>query len=83
LLTVFGFIAEPERHVFLKPECHARRGARVRVRFHVQVAGEPGNVRNLLNFARTVYRDTRDLRPRDMIDLQSFIWEQGSDEYAE
>ena len=23
----------------------------------------------------------RDLRPRDMIDIQSFIWVQGSDEY--
>jgi hypothetical protein len=38
---------------------------------------------SLLNFARMVYRDTRDLRPRDMIDLQSFIWVQGSDEYEE
>jgi hypothetical protein len=28
-----------------------------------------------------VKRDTRDLRPRDMIDVQSFIWVQGSEEY--
>ena len=27
--------------------------------------------------------DLRDLRPRDMIDIQSFIWVQGSDEYVE
>ena len=25
----------------------------------------------------------RDLRPRDMIDIQSFLWVLGSDEYAE
>ena len=25
----------------------------------------------------------RDLRPRDIIDLQSFIWVMGSDEYDE
>ena len=25
----------------------------------------------------------RDLKPRDMIDIQSFIWVQGSDEYEE
>jgi len=25
----------------------------------------------------------RDLRPRDMIDVQSFLWVQGSDEYEE
>ena len=36
---------------------------------------------NLLEFAETVRRDVRDLRPRDMIDIQSFIWVQGSDEY--
>jgi hypothetical protein len=30
-----------------------------------------------------VRRDLRDLRPRDMIDLQSFIWVQGSDEYPD
>ena len=35
---------------------------------------------NLLEFAGTVRRDLRDLRPRDMIDLQSFLWVQGSDE---
>jgi hypothetical protein len=35
----------------------------------------------LLDFANTVHRDTSDLRPKDMIDLQGFIWVQGSDEY--
>jgi len=35
----------------------------------------------LLKFADQVRRDQRVLRPRDMIDLQSFIWVQGSDEY--
>jgi len=36
---------------------------------------------SLLEFAARVKSDTRDLGPRDMIDLQSFIWVQGSDEY--
>ena len=35
----------------------------------------------LLAFAEQVRTDQRALRPRDMIDLQSFIWVQGSDEY--
>src|SRR4029453_13306972 len=38
---------------------------------------------SLLAFAERVRRDQRDLGPRDMIDLQSFIWVQGSDEYEE
>ena len=38
---------------------------------------------SLLDFAARVVRDQRDLGPRDMIDAQSFIWVQGSDEYEE
>ena len=38
---------------------------------------------SLLDFAARVLRDQRDLGPRDMIDAQSFIWVQGSDEYDE
>jgi hypothetical protein len=37
----------------------------------------------LLRLARTVRRNLRELHPRDMIDLQSFLWVQGSDEYPE
>ena len=36
-----------------------------------------------LDFAETVRDDVEDLGPRDMIDLQSFIWVQGSSEYDE
>jgi hypothetical protein len=36
---------------------------------------------HLLEFAGTIRRDLRDMRPRDMIDLQSFMWVQGSTEY--
>ena len=35
----------------------------------------------LLAFAAQVRRDTRHLGPRDLIDIQSFIWIQGSEEY--
>ena len=35
-----------------------------------------------LELAALVKRDLADLRPRDMIDIQSFLWVQGSDESA-
>ena len=35
----------------------------------------------LLDFAETVRRDNVDLQLRDLMDLQSFIWVLGSDEY--
>ena len=83
LLTVFGFIAQPERHVFLKP--NVTRVAAREYEFDFLYRSRPSweTYESLLNFARAVYRDNRDLRPRDMIDLQSFIWVQGSDEYEE
>jgi hypothetical protein len=36
-----------------------------------------------LEFARAVRRDLSDLRPRDMIDIQSFLWVLGSAEYPD
>ena len=36
-----------------------------------------------LDFVGQVRRDISDLRPRDMIDMQSFLWVQGSDEYPD
>jgi len=81
LLTVFGFIARPETHIFLKP--NVTRIAAESYGFDFQYRSKPNwaTYRSLLDFAETVRRDTRDLRPKDMIDLQGFIWVQGSDEY--
>ena len=38
---------------------------------------------SLLAFAKTVHRDVEDLGPKDMIDIQSFLWVLGSNEYDE
>ena len=83
LVTVFGFIADPRTHMFLKP--NVTRAAARAYGFDFRYASRPnwGTYASLLEFARRVRRDVRDLRPRDMIDLQSFIWVQGSDEYEE
>lgn len=83
LVTVWGFIAQPERHIFLKPNV-TKIAARVYgFDFQYQSKPEWKIYRGLLEFAETIRRDLRDLKPRDMIDLQSFIWVQGSDEYPD
>ena len=83
LVTVFGFIADPRTHMFLKPK--VTRAAANAYGFDFRYASRPSweTYASLLEFAQRVRRDVRDLRPRDMIDLQSFIWVQGSDEYEE
>jgi hypothetical protein len=81
LVTVFGFIAQPDIHMFLKPNV-TRRAARA-YGYDFEYISRPAwpTYRSLLRFTELVRRDLRDWRPRDMIDLQSFIWVQGSDEY--
>jgi hypothetical protein len=86
LVTVFGFIAQPRTHIFLKPNV-TRIAARA-YGFDFAYRSRPNwqTYASLLEFARTIRRDVsdmRDLRPRDMIDIQSFIWVQGSDEYPD
>jgi hypothetical protein len=83
LVTVFGFIGDPETQMFLKP--HVTRVAAREYGFPFEYASRPtwDTYQSLLDFAVTVRHDLRDLRPRDMIDVQSFIWVQGSDEYDE
>jgi len=83
LATVFGFIAQPDTHFFLKPMV-TREAAR-RYGHTLPYSSRPtwSAYSELLMFVERVRGDIRDLRPRDMIDMQSFLWIQGSDEYPD
>jgi hypothetical protein len=81
LVTVFGFIAQPGTHIFLKPK--VTRLAAVAYGFDFEYQSKPTweTYSSLLGFAEVIRRDLADLRPRDMIDIQSFMWVMGSEEY--
>lgn len=83
VVTVFGFIAQPEHHIFLKP--NVTRIAAREYEFDFEYVSRPNwkTYASLLEFAELVQRDLRGLLPRDLMDVQSFLWVQGSDEYAE
>lgn len=83
MVTVWGFLAQPETHIFLKP--NVTRIAAREYQFDLRYQSRPtwDTYTSLLQFAETIRRDLLDLGPRDMIDIQSFIWVQGSDEYEE
>jgi hypothetical protein len=83
LVTVFGFLAQRDRHIFLKPNVTRRAAQAYDFDFAYQSRPSWEVYSSLLDFAATIRRDVRDLRPRDMIDVQSFIWVQGSDEYPD
>src|SRR5258707_5319156 len=67
LVTVFGFIAQPRTHFFLKPTV-TREAAR-RYGVELPYASRPSwpLYRGLLDFVAQVRGDIGDLRPRDMI----------------
>ena len=83
LVTVFGFIAQPEQHMFMKP--NTMRAAAREYGFELEYRSRPNwhTYSSLLELAARVRKDQRDLRPRDLIDVQSFLWVQGSAEYEE
>ncbi len=83
LVTVFGFIANPVEHIFLKPR--VTKIAAEKYDFNFQYTSRPNweTYNNYLGFAEQVGADLVDLHPKDMIDIQSFLWVLGSDEYPD
>jgi hypothetical protein len=82
--TVFGFIARPDRHLFVKPR--ATRKAAREYGYALTYRAEPSwhLYQDLLTFAAVLRRDLGrkpGFKARDMIDLQSFMWVQGAAEY--
>ncbi|MBV8840560.1 MAG: hypothetical protein JO000_28810 [Alphaproteobacteria bacterium] len=82
-LTVFPFLAQPKLHFFLKPNVTRRAFALYGLPFAYVTRPNGDAYEALLALARKVKRDLAPLRPRDMIDVQSFLWVQGSDEYPD
>jgi len=83
VVTVFGFLARPEEHIFLKPTATKKAAERCGFDFHYQSRPDWETYASLLDFAARLRRDLADLAPADMIDIQSYIWVAGSDEYDE
>jgi len=83
VVTVFGFIAQPQLHIFYKPTVTRRAAEEYGFNLHYQSRPSLEAYAELLHFAEFVRHSLKDLHPRDMIDIQSFLWTLGSDEYAE
>ena len=81
VVTLFGMIAAPDRHIFVKPMVTRAAATAYGCDFRYQSRPNWETYVSALEFAEQVREDQADLGPRDMIDLQSFIWVQGSDEY--
>ena len=83
LVTVFGFIGNPKEHVFLKPMVTKSAAKKYDYSFDYHSKPNWNTYQNLLQFAHQIKKDTQSYHPKDYIDLQSFIWVMGSDEYPD
>ncbi|MBV9662383.1 MAG: hypothetical protein JOZ37_00350 [Actinobacteria bacterium] len=79
--TVFGFIARPKVHFFVKPMVTKAATAACDLEFRYRSKPDSETYADVLAMARAVRAELADMGPRDMIDIQSFLWVQGSDEY--
>lgn len=83
LQTVFGFIANPKEHIFVKPRVTKIAAEKYNYPFRYTSRPNWETYKSMLGFAERVRKDTSSLKPKDMMDLQSFIWVMGSDEYPD
>jgi hypothetical protein len=81
LQTVFGFIANPKEHIFLKPRVTQLAAEVYGYDFYYRSRPNWDTYNSLLDFAKQIRKDLPKLKPRDYMDLQGFIWVLGSSEY--
>lgn len=81
LVTVFGFIAQPKQHLFLKPL--AMKTAARKLGYDFPYRSRPcwDTYEAFLQMGKHVRQALVEDPPRDMIDVQSFLWVLGADEY--
>jgi hypothetical protein len=84
LVTVFGQIARPDLHLFLKPMVTRKAARAYGFDFEYEATPSWSVYDGLQTFAAIIRRDLDrkpGFRAADMIDIQSFIWVLGSAEY--
>lgn len=83
VVTVFGFIGAPKEHMYLKPTVTKRAAEKYGFPFLYRSAPNWETYQSLLRFAGQIKKEAKELKPKDHIDLQSFIWVLGSEEYPD
>lgn len=72
--TYFLFITFPEKHMFLKPRVTQKAADICGFELNYRSESDWLTYAKLLEFSRYLFTSLADLKPRDMIDIQSFIW---------
>lgn len=81
--TLFPFIAQPRRYLILKPNLMKRASSRLG--FPLDYRSRPNGITygHLMSGVARLWRQLEAWRPRDLIDIQGFLWVTSSDEYED
>ena len=81
--TLFPFVALPKRHLILKPNLMKRAAERFHFDLAYQSRPNAATYAAMMSFVLWLRRELAPWKPRDLIDLQGFIWVTSSEEYEE
>lgn len=72
--TYFPFVFHPDSHMFIKPSItqHAAELCGFEINYDPQLNWP--TYRSVLEFSSYLFNELSELKPRDMIDVQSFMW---------
>ena len=74
IATIFPFVALPKKHIFLKPTVTKKAAKQRRFSLNYKPQLNWLTYSRFLEFADLLSKEVADLEPRDMIDIQSYIW---------
>jgi hypothetical protein len=74
IATYFPFLATPDTHMFLKPEVTKRIAVACGVELNYRPELNALTYQSLLRLSEHLRELLKDLGPRDLIDVQSFMW---------
>lgn len=80
-MTIFPFLALPAEHLFMKVEVTKKAAQRLDVSLNYKSTPNWLTYSSLLQLGQRLTNDLKDLGPRDMIDIQSFIFVTGQPNY--
>jgi hypothetical protein len=83
VVTLFCFVAHPREHFILKPRLVKRVAQRYGVELRYRPRPNAETYAALMDFVQWLRSALSSWRPRDLIDVQSFLWVTSSDEYED
>ncbi len=81
VVTMFPFIAQPRRHIIVKPNLMKRAAAQLGFQLDYRSRPNAATYAAVMRAVADLWRELAAWHPRDLVDIQGFIWATCSEEY--